>query len=379
MMPAETVHAENTIAPEEWLRVIREDYLSDYLTAGGSAVKVISGSPETLEETRAGLRELARNHGFFTGEMDPARVDRDGKKPDLHRIDRFFLAATENADWKGWSAAQARRYFAEQGVRIAPERELSDLEGIAQDNGRDPRDLLSEYQQRIATDQIRDRGMALEFRTAVTALGRAQIVPEANTPATEEVLLAWFRGRAHQRAMPGSPAALRRLGIYEAINHNNARHFLASFCHWLPRAEYSGLLAVLDFRPYEYKRIPKAQRQREELQRLREAVARGASTEEMQEIVAESRIEPEVIYTEAQYMQMLTMIRHFIDEIDSFQHLMLVILTSPAFYDERSGRNYWNYDALQTRIGQEVHDVRRANPTASLVHLATDAERTQQR
>jgi hypothetical protein len=68
-------------------------------------------------------------------------------------------------------------------------------------------------------------------------------------------------------------------------------------------------------------------------------------------------------------MQMLNMLRRFIDEVDWFERLLLVVLTTPRFYDDTSRRNYFNYDALQTRIGLEVHDARRPNPCANLVHL----------
>ena len=73
-------------------------------------------------------------------------------------------------------------------------------------------------------------------------------------------------------------------------------------------------------------------------------------------------------------MQMLTMLRRFIDEIDTLDNFLLVVLTSPRFYKDKSiddsvRRCYFDYDALQTRIGQEVHDAHRANLAASLVHL----------
>jgi hypothetical protein len=66
---------------------------------------------------------------------------------------------------------------------------------------------------------------------------------------------------------------------------------------------------------------------------------------------------------------MLSMLRRFIDEIDWFDRFLLVVLTTPEFYHRDSCRSYFNYDALQTRIGLEVRDARRANPAASLVHL----------
>nr|MDQ2688310.1 hypothetical protein [Armatimonadota bacterium] len=91
----------------------------------------------------------------------------------------------------------------------------------------------------------------------------------------------------------------------------------------------------------------------------------------------ENSAEPDVIYSDAAYMQMLTMIRRFIDEIDWFERFFLVIFTSPNFLKDKTldptvKRCFFDYDALQTRIGQEVHDARHANPAAALVSLEED-------
>src|SRR5207244_2095710 len=97
------------------------------------------------------------------------------------------------------------------------------------------------------------------------------------TPTTEEGLLAWFQGKT----LPGAASALKKAGIHERIQQANARYMLASFCHWLPRVGRSGLVATLDFRPYEHKRIPAAAKISQQNRLLREAVERGASNEEI--------------------------------------------------------------------------------------------------
>ena len=368
MMASEERGDRRLVGPDDWLRVMRGEYLGDFIPVGGSAVKVVSGSPNCLAQIRETLRAMADDEGYFFANLDPGQLDAAGKKPDLHRIDRFFFAATASVDWKALAMAQAYQYLVERGVAVEG-RTLDDLEGIAADNGRDAGDLLAQYQRELATPQLRDYGMALEFRTAITALGRAQIVPDQFAPTLEEVLLGWFAGRT----MPGATAALKKLQIFERINQTNARQTLLSFCRWLPRTGSRGLVLVLDFRPYEHKKVAKSQKTADALRLLREAIAQGASGEELARLSAIGDAEPAVTYSDAAYMQMLTMIRHFIDEIDWFERMLLVVLTSPAFYDAQSRRNYNNYDALQTRIGLEVHDARRANPAAALVHLGGGA------
>jgi len=356
---------------QRWLRTVEDEYVSDYVASGGSAVKVITGTDALLAEAMAGLRAQAERQRMYYAHLDPAVRDENGRRPDFHRIERFFFEVTRGVDWKAWAAAQARQYLQTQGIYLAEGRDLGDLQQIAQDNGRDEQDLVNQYQRELATPQIRDTRLSIEFRTAITALSRALLLPDSVTPTTEEVLLGWFRGQA----LPGAAAALKRVQIYERINLSNARPMLASFCRWLPQAGCGGLVVTLDFRPYEYKKMARGRRQAEQLQRMRDAIQRGASAEELQRLaIDEGANEPDVTYSDAAYMQMLQTIRRFIDEIDRFERFLLVILTTPSFYRDKTldptvKRCYFDYDALQTRIGQEVHDARHANPAASLVML----------
>ena len=354
-----------TVSPEIWLDAIHREYLAEYIKSGGSTVKFISGDNPTLSSAQTRLHDLAEAEGYFHVHLDAAKALPDGKKPDLHRIDRLFFAATESVDWRGRTTAEARAYLDNRGVVVQPGRALQDIDGIAQDNGRTATDLINQFQRELVTGLIRDHGMAIEFRAAISALMRAQLLPESLTPTTEDVLLAWFAGRT----MPGAAAALKKIHIFERVTRANARHMLASFCRWLPRAGHGGLIVTLDFRPYEHKKVPRGKRQAATLQALQQAIAAGAATARLEALLAEGAAEPAISYSDLAYMQMLAQLRRFIDEIDWFERFLLVVLTTPGFYDDASARNYWAYDALQSRIGLEVHDVQRANPAAALVHL----------
>lgn len=359
--------ATETVPVEEWLQILQQEYLEDFVAAGGSTVKVVSGDSQDLERVRSALAACAEKDRYLYAHLDPTEVDETGKKKDLHRIDRFFFEVTRDVDFKGCAAGQIQRHLEKRGVHIAPGRALSDVEGIAADNGRLASDLLNEYQRELATPQIRDFGMAVEFRTAVTALGRVQLMPDSVVPTTEEVLLNWFAGRS----VPGGATALKKIQIYDRISQANARTMLASFCRWIQGLGHRGLVVTLDFRPYEYKKMAASRRQADMLQKLKEAIARGDSHDALARLTETPEPFP-VHYSDSAYQQMLSMIRRFIDEIDWFERFMLVILTSPSFYAPESPRNYFNYDALQTRIGLEVRGAGRANPAASLVHLGGD-------
>ena len=353
------------VSPDVWLDTIHREYLSEYIKSGGSTVKFISGDSPTLSSAQTRLHDLAESEGYLHVHLDAAKALPDGKKPDLHRIDRFFFAATAAVDWRGRTTAEARAYLDSRGVVVPQGRALQDIDGIAQDNGRTATDLINQFQRELVTGLIKDHGMAIEFRAAISALMRAQLLPDSMTPTTEDVLLEWFAGRT----MPGAAAALKKINIFERVTRANARHMLASFCRWLPRAGHGGLIVTLDFRPYEHKKVPRGKRQANTLQALEQALAAGASKERLEALLAEGAAEPAISYSDLAYMQMLAQLRRFIDEIDWFERFMLVVLTTPGFYEDTSARKYWNYDALQSRIGLEVHDAQRANPAAALVHL----------
>lgn len=356
---------------DRWLKTLEDEYLSDYIPSGGSAVKFVTGTDAVLSRVLSSLSEVAASTGCRYAPLDPGKPDAAGKRPDLHKIDKLFFKLTENVDWEECASRQARQYLEKQGIHLIEGRALGDLEQIALDNDRDPQDLLSQYQRELATPLIKDPRLSIEFRTAITSLGRSLLTPDAVTPTTKEVLLGWFAGRSQ----PGASTALKKVQIYERINLANARNMLASFCRWLPQTGSSGLVATFDFRPYEFKKIAKSIRQQEQIEKVREAVARNADNFELSALTQDvNASDPEVFYSDAAYMQMLTMLRRFIDEIDRFDNLLLVVLTSPNFYKDKAldpaiKRCYFDYDALQTRIGQEVHDARFANPAASLVHL----------
>ena len=358
-----------TIRLDDWLNVLQSEYLEDYIALGGSSVKFISGSDAILKEASQRIQRMAMSEGYFTAFLDPSKHDSTGKKPDLHRIDKFFFNATKGVDWKSWAEKQARIYLERRGIFLREDRKIGDLDGIAEDNQRQPEDLINQYQSEFATPQIKDAGLALEFRAAVTALGRAQLIPDAVNPTTEEVVLAWLSGKT----LPGASNTLKKVQIYERINPNNARNVFVSLTRWLPQTGHKGLVLILDFRHYEYKKLTKAQKQSQRDRRIRDAITARVSHEELERIMVEEDYEPDISYTDAAYMQMLNLLRRFIDEIDWFERMQLIVLTTPQFYDMASRRNYHNYDALQTRIGQEVHDALRTNSSASLVHFGGGA------
>lgn len=370
------------VAPQAWLDVIEHDYLESFVRFGGSSVKFISGTQETLATIVADLRQIAVGQGYWFAHLDPdALTDIDPskkpRKPDYHRMDRFYFGITEALNWRALSSKQARRLLESKGYEFGV-REISDVEGVARDLGISPNDVMRDFQKYFAVPQIGDKEMALEFRSAVVALGRAQLSGEIETPTTEEVIIGWLKGMT----FPGAANVLKKIGIYDRITQQNARHIMTSFCHWLPSVGFAGTVVVLDFRPYERKRMSAA-RLREVVQQnrdaaLRVAISRGLQGDELLALLEQPTPEPTtVFYSDQAYYSMLALLRHFLDEVGEMQGFFLVVLANDSFFpasevERRPDRKYQDYSALQSRISQEVHDRSRANPEEVLVHLGGD-------
>jgi hypothetical protein len=355
----------------DWLQILDDEYLRDFVPSGGSAVKFVSGRQHEFDRLASELTAGAERRRLLYASLDPARLLDSGRKPDLHLTERFFFAVTAPVDWKLFAERQARQYLLGQGIEVALDRPLSDLDDIARENGRSPDELRARFERDLVNRHLRDHQMGAEFRNAIFALVYRQLVPDTITPTTEDVLLGWFRGKT----VPGGARALKRVQVYERITSANAWTMLQSFTHWLPSTGVRGAVVVLDFRPYEIVRAAQTQINAEAVRAIHEATERGASPDEIRRIVEEAQQRPPVLYSPQAYMRMLALLRRFIDSTAILERTLLVVFTSPDYYPSGSSgsgarrRTYFDYNALQTRIGQEVHDARRTNPYAALVHL----------
>ena len=71
-------------------------------------------------------------------------------------------------------------------------------------------------------------------------------------------------------------------------------------------------------------------------------------------------------------MEHYELLREFIDGVDRLTSTALVVVTNSDFLDDsgdRRSRGYGIYEALRTRVMDDVRDRNRVNPVASLVRL----------
>ena len=352
------------IDAKDWIETFDNEYLKDLIPLGGASIRFVSGDPSTLKYVSEELALRADHAGLRHRAIDPAKPSPSGKPWRLHLAEEFYRAAIAEFDWLASVRDELRKHLRARGLNVG-ERELSDLAGIAEDNEWELPALMQNVQRGYVTDLVRDAEMLSEFRLAMSALTGDLLMNEPSMPSRSDIVLGWLSGAT----VPGSLAYLKSVGIYDRLKGTNARPMLVSFLHWLRRAGGSGLLLTLDLRPYETKKLTKPERTRERERRLLEGLrAKRPHEEILAEFEAEDA-DPDIAFPDKPFLQMLDLLRHFLDDIETFPGFALVVLTSDRFYDTAQPRNYSSYNALASRISQEVRDANRANPVAILNHL----------
>jgi hypothetical protein len=313
------------IQPSAWLDVIRQEYLDDFVRAGGAAVKVAVAEDEAA---RHGLRDRLRRLGEATG-YRVAHVDAAETKIQL--VDRVFHAVARQMPWEQTARAFLARTIAENGYQLPPDPTNLTLAAVAAVNDVPERRLHTSITDSLWRDLFRDYAMSQEFRLAMVRLCRAQLSPD-DEPAVTEAVMAWLSGELRRIS------EVKRALIFQRIARHNARHMLASLAHWLRRTGSAGLLLVLDMA-----RCPLA--------------------------VPREQRDDGVYYSRPATFDAYEMLRQLIDGTDDVEGLFVAVLAGPEFTTDLR-RSYVQYPALHYRLADEVHDRYRPNPLAALVRIA---------
>lgn len=316
------------LIPDEWLGILRREYLAEYLPAGGAAVKfAVPRAGVDRAQLRQDLRTTAEASGCAFALVDAASTR-------VHLVDQVFHAVARQLDW----SALAHRFLAtalrQQGWHLPPEADELTLSRLASLNGRLPdlaRNELSAIIERAIYDDPR---LCREFRIAMIRLCQGRLDPGLG-PVPPDAILRWLQGR------------LPRLGevkaapLFHQVARHNARYLLASLSVWLRRCLCHGLVLVL-----EIDRCLQQHRGRRD------------------------PADPSHHYTASTCRDAYEGLRELVDQTDELEHLLVVVLAPPEFLDPDHRRSVWRYDALKLRIWDEVRDEQRPNPLGALLRLS---------
>ncbi len=315
-----------------WLNVIDEYYLSDFIKNGGSAFKlVLTENEEQNSSTLFGIRELAGERGFFYAQVSASETRVD-------RIDQLLLAITRTIDWEALATSDAESFLSRHDYGLPPGAGLGDIAAIAEFNGCTQNELAAAIRRATNEEIIRDHGMCKELRTALARIRASQFFPRDVGAEDASILIGWLRGEKV------SLAALRKLGIYSRIERHNARDMFKSLTHWLAKSTGSGVVIGL------------------ELSALLKQRARGAAKDATS-----------LIYTKAGFLDACEVLREFIDGMDETLHC-LICAVAPIEFETGQARALKDYYALNNRLRNEAHDASCQNLLAAMVHAADERD-----
>jgi|SRR6202171_4321212 len=313
-----------SISFDEWMPLLKEEYLDTFIAAGGAAVKFLVIGDE-------GRRVVSQEVRLAAADYVVAEVD--GKRTKIHMIDKLFHEIARQIDWDDLAYRFVRRLFIENKYDLPDSKKEFDLAIIAELNLAEPK-LLQKTLNGWLTERIfRDFQMSQEFRTAMMRLCLAQTGSHDATPFLADSVKDWLCGRLQL------VSAVKEALIFQKINRHNARNVLLSLAHWLRKAGMKGLVLLLDVSQYMNTSRP----------------AKG-STEDLH-------------YSVPSTIDAYEVLRQFIDATDELEGVLIVVLTPENFAVPDEKRGVRLYDALRLRISNEVRDKDRENPFAPLVRL----------
>lgn len=322
-----------TISLDDWLPVIDREYLSTFVREGGASIK--------FAVTPRGLKaELYRRVKIRCRELDYVPVEFDSGNHRAHMAQALFFCLAGQVHWRSLARLMILKLAAERGYDVEgtdPAGTDNIFQAIARANGLEPASILLEIRRDIQDRVFKNRNLARDFRVCMTHLCLLENTSrQANTHPeyAGQPLLDWLTGENTRISN------VRPFSIYTSINRATARYFIESALYWIRYTGRAGTVMLLDNARVTLSRNPR--------DGLR-------------------------YYTRPMAMDHYELLREFIDGVDRLAGTLLIVVADSDFDDDSNvyrSRGFGIYQALRTRVMNDVHDKNRLNPVASLVRLS---------
>lgn len=312
-----------SVARQEWLSLLRREYLDDYVRQGGAAVKFAAAADDAAgSELLRDVSSEAEDAGYLVAQVDAARVK-------VHMMHEVFFEVARQVPWRELAQRAVRGYYAESGYRV-PDGDLT-VEAVAELNGVDVAMLHAELKMRIHEMLRRGDELAKDFRLAMTWLCLAEIW-RGRSRENSRAIVEWLQGDLRLIS------ALKPYLIFRKIGRHNARAMLSSLSAWCRMAGLPGVVVTLDIR--------------------RLGVARRADVPEG------------IYYTKAGVLDAYEVLRQLIDATDDLRGLLCVVVARPELFDD-DARGVRIYMALYERVWPDVQLRQRDNPLSALARIGS--------
>lgn len=316
----------NPIPLAEWLDTMDAEYLSSFIPDGGASVKFAVTPEESRADLTARMRERCEEKGYVFVELSAAAMR-------AHMPQDIFFGLANQLDWRRLARRAVLRLAAKRDYEVASVDASSDInvfDAIAQAGGLETQFVMQQIRPEIQKRVFRNYRMPRDFRTAMSHLCLSEDNRGGDGYAGQ-ALLDWL-------TEPVPIGNLRQFSIHTPINRTTARYFIEAALYWVRFAGCAGTVILFD-----NARVTVAKNPKDGLR----------------------------YYTRAMAMDHYELLREFIDGVDRLTNALMVIVTDQEFLDDsRSRRGYGIYQALQTRVMDDVRDRNLVNPVASLVRIA---------
>lgn len=316
---------------DPYVEFLATEYLGDYISAGGAAVRfVVTGDEEVNERWHQAMSAAAKSGNYLYVAVDAAETK-------VHLIQELFRAVSAQVPWTALARDAVRRAYADLDLPVSPDDGLA-VTKVARRYDVNAGELNRSLRRRLELNTLGEPALAPQFRVAMLRLCQAEIGPDVSRADTKMVL-SWLA------AEPVPVTKLRSLLLTDRIGRHNGRAMLLSLSSWLARHGHAGLVLDLDLHRLG--------------QRRPSALAQRAGQ----------------YYTRAMILDSYEVLRQLIDATDDLR-FALVTASLPAELLTDPSRGLPAYSALHQRVADEVRDRRRTNPFASLIRLEVRLEAT---
>ena len=323
----------NTLALQDWLKVIEQEYLQGFVKDGGASVKfAVPEGFNLLPLVRESLAVTASNLNYVV-------VNVDASDTRVHMPQDIFFKIASQIDWRALARQMILNLSADVGYStsmVDANVESPVVKTISEVNAIDERLIRIELRRRLAEAVTLNVNMSRDFRSAMTSLC---LIETDRTGESQEgsALIEWLTGQTSRISN------VRTYSIYNRVNRTNARHFLESLLYWVRFVGSSGTVVLLD-----NSRILLRQNPRDGLR----------------------------FYSRSAVMDHYELLRELLDATDRLEALFMVVLSNSDFLDDDPARRGFSiYRALMGRIADEVRDRNQANPMSALVRLVDSVQK----
>ena len=240
----------NALEIQEWLDVIRDEYLHRFIRDGGSAIKFAVPVREDLGSLFE--KELKR----MASSLDYKVVSVDSGETRVHMLQEIFFQIASQIEWRLLARRMVLRLCKDlpyDTSAIDPGSETPILEAIGAANAVEESQIALDLRRKLPQAVTQNRNMSRDFRLAMTHLCLTEM-GGAGQNLEAIPLTDWLTGRSRRISN------VRAYSIFNSIVRTNARHFLESLLHWVRFAGYPGTVILLNDSRVTLRRNPRDER-----------------------------------------------------------------------------------------------------------------------